>query len=243
MVGSDKLELIDYDTDGICGKATYSSGYPWSYIVEDRAEKLTVAEKIEALCVGNPILCKTERHENMHQFENFLDDAFGWYSEERWFMRRAYEEARLRKLQELKAPEIVLQDVRHKLDALTTNLPKLPQGKSFEDQLQEEIFDDVCDEVKSEFLAFLWSVNVTDLFERLYGYALCNIEYRAETYRIDLSRVVEKARVIIQETVLKLYDQMLRLESMGETREGGNLVQLAAMMNIDRPLAEWGMDA
>lgn len=246
---SKKLALIHGDVaENDYGMAMSGSDmYPWSFVVRDRAAKLSPKEVIHDIVNGGMLVSRTERHENMHQFYAFLQRNFGGYERVRTYRKVLARRVRVKKLLELGAPEIIMRNEREALAELRAELPQVDDCACddwtfIEEQAKQEIMGDLCDEIKSELLAFLWSgeyVNLTCRLRNAYLKGWIELEERVLGTSLQAER--ELLAEIIDKTIFALDAQVKGLIDSG-VRDLDVLGQLVAMMNIDRPLHEWGTD-
>lgn len=246
-VNSDKASLICEDLANDGGSAfEANSMYPWSVIVSDRTKKMAQGNTLLALLNGEMTSSQVERHEDMHQFYDFFRNLSRTHDEDDDFCQVMSLNARLNKLTELGAPEIILRNERDKLDAAIAKLPRGSRRDDYdywanvEELARRGFVAEISDRAKSELLAFLWSCDMSDLMRRLKCGYLCGwIESGERTLGLDLSAEGEKLSSIMDSAVSSLDKQFKALldERAWDKHE---LVQLLAMMNIDLPLNQWG---
>ncbi|MFV0485467.1 MAG: hypothetical protein ACK5MU_04575 [Candidatus Saccharimonadales bacterium] len=249
LVDSDKLTLIYGELDesnygmAMCDDEMYA----WSFVVRDRAPSATPEERLISGIFGGLGMSRTERHEDMHQFYAFLKRTYGLYGYERQFRRIYMLRDRENTLKGLNAPDIVMRDVRDEIDR---EIRALPGGSTWDGQgwswieegAKAEIMVELCGEIKSELLAFLWSGELKDLEGRLRcGYLPNWIEEDETRYGFDLSSEFESLKVVIEMAVAALNFQTELLLESG-VKGVDDLGQLIAMLNIDRPIDVWGID-
>lgn len=249
LVDSKKLSLIHGDVaERDYGMAMVNSDmYPWSFVVRDRAAKLSPKEVVHDLMTGGMLVRRTERHENMHQFYAFLQKNFGVYGYDRTYRRCLAGRMRLNKLLKLNAPELIVQNERMMLRKLRRELPLVEDYASddwgfIEEAARQEVIEQLCGEIKSELLAFLWSGDFSNLTYRLRkAYLPAWIAQEEKVLGLNLLAEHEILAEIIKKTIYALDVQVAALLESGVS-DVDALGQLVAMMNIDRPLHEWGTD-
>lgn len=248
-VNEDKLGLIyenmPYDE---CGGAICVNGiYPWSIVVTDRATIMSPEGRVAAFLRGEPAISQTEQHEDMHQFYAFLRELFATKPVDGRFRATLMMRQRLEELHAMKAPSQLQKRCAAETSRIITELACEAGRKDWDwawvaERTQQEIEEDLTVDIKAELLAFLWSSDIAYLEKLLrHRYLRRWIKAEEDRYNLDFAKIAEKLDAVMVVTLRALSTQMHNLAAQGITNQN-KLAQLAAMLNIDRPLNEWGKD-
>lgn len=216
---------------------------PWSLIITDRAVGPTVEERVLHCIFGEALIGSTERHEDMHQFYEFWQMVVLKRSHKYRYADLLIRRRRHNKLIELNAPEVILQHEIEMQEELARELfgeRKLDWSEIIE-RAKTEWVEETQENIKSELLAFFWSGDVKDIARRLYcAYVSDWAEKDKKRLQLnDFSKEVGVVMSMIDEALRRINMQIMALGEQGVPKDK-RLLKLVAMMNIDKPLADWG---